>query len=57
MMYRVSLQKREFIKMVQLTLPKNSKVLKGNLFSLETDIAGKKIFKIYRYDPEKKRKS
>ena len=40
--------------MVQLTLPKNSKVLKGNLFSLETDIAGKKIFKIYRYDPEKK---
>ena len=40
--------------MVQLTLPKNSKVLKGNLFSLETDITGKKIFKIYRYDPEKK---
>jgi len=40
--------------MVQLTLPKNSKVLKGNLFSLETDSIGKKIFKIYRYDPEKK---
>ena len=41
--------------MVQLTLPKNSKVLKGNLFSLETDITGKKILKIYRYDPEKKK--
>ena len=40
--------------MVQLTLPKNSKVLKGNLFSLETDVTGKKTFKIYRYDPEKK---
>src|SRR5210317_1097966 len=40
--------------MVQLTLPKNSKVLKGNLFSLEEDISGKKVFKIYRYDPEKK---
>ena len=40
--------------MVQLTLPKNSRVLKGNLFSLETDAKGKKTFKIYRYDPEKK---
>jgi len=40
--------------MVQLTLPKNSKVSKGNAFSLETEVSGKKAFKIYRYDPDTK---
>lgn len=40
--------------MVQLNLPKNSKISKGNLFSLEEDVLGKKTFKIYRYDPETK---
>ena len=40
--------------MVQLNLPKNSKISKGNLFSLEEDVSGKKTFKIYRYDPETK---
>jgi len=40
--------------MVQLTLPKNSKISKGNMFSLETNVSRKKIFKIYRYDPETK---
>ena len=38
--------------MVQLTLPKNSKVVKGNVFSLKKNIPSKKILKIYRYDPE-----
>ena len=38
--------------MVQLILPKNSKVVKGNVFSIEKNITYKKIFKIYRYDPE-----
>ena len=40
--------------MVQLTLPKNSKISKGNMFSLETNVSRKKTFKIYRYDPETK---
>ena len=40
--------------MVQLVLPKNSKISKGKLFSLEEDVSGKKSFKIYRYDPETK---
>ena len=53
-MYKVFLQKLGFIKMVQLTLPKNSKISKGNMFSLETNVSRKKTFKIYRYDPETK---
>ena len=40
--------------MVQLTLPKNSKVVKGNVFSIKKNISSKKIFKIYRYDPTSK---
>ena len=40
--------------MVQLTLPKNSKISKGNMFSLEKNVSRKKTFKIYRYDPETK---
>ena len=53
-MCKVFLQKLGFIKMVQLTLPKNSKISKGNMFSLETNVSRKKTFKIYRYDPETK---
>ena len=41
--------------MVQLTLPKNSKVLKGNLFSLETDITGKKYLKFIDTIQKKKK--
>jgi len=40
--------------MVQLTLPKNSKVVKGNVFSIKKNISSKKIFTIYRYDPTSK---
>ena len=54
MKYKVFLLSLEFTKMVQLTLPKNSKVSKGNMFSLETEVSGKKAFKIYRYDPDTK---
>jgi len=40
--------------MAQLTLPKNSRIVKGNLFSLRGNISKKKLFKIYRYDPDSK---
>jgi succinate dehydrogenase / fumarate reductase, iron-sulfur subunit len=40
--------------MVQLTLSKNSKISKGNMFALEKNVSRKKTFKIYRYDPETK---
>ena len=53
-MCKVFLQKLGFIKMVQLTLPKNSKISKGNMFALEKNVSRKKTFKIYRYDPETK---
>ena len=38
--------------MVQLSLPKNSKVTKGNYFISDKKIGKKKVFKIYRYNPE-----
>ncbi len=40
--------------MVQLSLPKNSKVTKGNYFSSDKNMGKAKAFKIYRYDPESK---
>ena len=55
MMCRVFLLKQGCInKMVQLTLPKNSRIVKGNLFSLRENISKKQLFKIYRYDPDSK---
>lgn len=55
MMCRVFLLKQGCIsKMAQLTLPKNSRIVKGNLFSLRGNISKKKLFKIYRYDPDSK---
>ena len=38
--------------MVQLTLPKNSKVSIGKTYKLETKSSNQKVFKIYRFDPE-----
>jgi len=37
--------------MVQLTLPKNSKVRKGKTWKAKSGGARLKTFKIYRYDP------
>ena len=39
--------------MVQLALPKNSKVNKGTVWPVKASGARMKTFKIYRYDPEK----
>ena len=38
--------------MVQLTLPKNSKVSIGKTYKLENKPSNQKVFKIYRFDPE-----
>ena len=38
--------------MVQLTLPKNSRVGKGKHYAAPTGAKRVKTFKIYRYDPE-----
>ena len=38
--------------MVQLTLPKNSKVMEGKTIRAAEDATRKKTFKIYRWDPE-----
>ena len=38
--------------MVQLTLPKNSKVSIGKTYKLETKSSNQKVFKIYRFNPE-----
>jgi len=38
--------------MVALTLPKNSKVIKGKTFNISEEITNKKIIEIYRYDPD-----
>ena len=38
--------------MVQLTLPKNSKVSIGKTYKLEKKPSNQKVFKIYRFDPE-----
>ena len=39
--------------MVQLSLPKNSKVNKGKAWPAQAGGTRMKTFKIYRYDPEK----
>ena len=41
--------------MVKFTLPQNSKVIKGRAYKNKTSLGDKKILKIYRWDPEKKR--
>ena len=38
--------------MVQLTLPKNSKVSIGKTYKLQKKTSNQKVFKIYRFDPE-----
>ena len=38
--------------MVQLSLPKNSKVTVGNYYKSKENSLNERIFKIYRYDPE-----
>ena len=38
--------------MVEIRLPQNSKVLKGNRFELNGNVPNKKVVEIYRYDPD-----
>ena len=38
--------------MVEIQLPQNSKVLKGNRFELSRNVPNKKVLEIYRYDPD-----
>ena len=38
--------------MVEISLPQNSKVLKGNRFELNRNVPNKKVLEIYRYDPD-----
>ena len=38
--------------MVEIRLPQNSKVLKGNRFELSRKVSNKKVLEIYRYDPD-----
>ena len=38
--------------MVEIRLPQNSKVLKGNRFELSRNVPNKKVLEIYRYDPD-----
>ena len=38
--------------MVQLTLPKNSKIVEGKVWPMPADAASPKEFRIYRWDPE-----
>tara|TARA_B100000949_G_scaffold229954_1_gene239628 strand:- start:221 stop:1000 length:780 start_codon:yes stop_codon:yes gene_type:complete len=38
--------------MVDIRLPQNSKVLKGNRFELNRNVPNKKVLEIYRYDPD-----
>jgi len=38
--------------MVEIRLPQNSKVLKGNRFELSKNVPNKKVLEIYRYDPD-----
>ena len=38
--------------MVEMRLPQNSKVLKGNRFELNRNVPNKKVLEIYRYDPD-----
>jgi len=40
--------------MASINLPKNSKVLKGKSFKITKKVNNKKIFEIYRYDPDSK---
>ncbi|MGH8120464.1 MAG: succinate dehydrogenase iron-sulfur subunit [Gammaproteobacteria bacterium] len=38
--------------MAQFTLPKNSKVLKGKTFAAANGVKNKKMFRVYRWDPD-----
>ena len=38
--------------MAEFRLPKNAKIVAGKSFSIDNNIAHKKTFKIYRYDPD-----
>ncbi|GIS66881.1 MAG: hypothetical protein CM1200mP5_6650 [Candidatus Pelagibacterales bacterium] len=43
--------------MAQFNLPKNSKILKGQYFKDKTGSSNIKVVHVYRWDPEKKKKS
>ena len=49
--------KRKGLLMVQFSLPKNSKILKGEYFKDKTGSSNLKIVHVYRWDPSKKEKS
>ena len=38
--------------MIEIRLPQNSKVLKGNRFEFNRNVPNKKVLEIYRYDPD-----
>ena len=38
--------------MAEFTLPKNSKINKGNSFNLEASVSNSRTFIVYRYDPD-----
>ena len=38
--------------MADFTLPKNSKVNKGNIFKADEDAKNDRTFLVYRYDPD-----
>tara|TARA_B100000686_G_scaffold342588_1_gene422024 strand:- start:215 stop:1048 length:834 start_codon:yes stop_codon:yes gene_type:complete len=51
-MFNLSLQKKGLIKMVDLFLPKNSKVKKGKFYKLNVSSENPIILSIYRWNPE-----
>ena len=51
-MFKASPCKKGFINMVELFLPKESKVLEGNYFKNEDNKGNIKKFKVYSWDPD-----
>ena len=54
-MFKLLNQKLGFIKMAELTLPKNSKIIEGNYYKLNKQSKKIKKVKVYRWDPETKK--
>tara|TARA_Y100000590_G_C15709285_1_gene1009748 strand:+ start:595 stop:1422 length:828 start_codon:yes stop_codon:yes gene_type:complete len=53
-MFKLLNQKLGFIKMVELTLPKNSKIIEGNYYKANKQSKNIKRVRVYRWDPETK---
>ncbi len=53
-MFKLLNQKLGFIKMVELTLPKNSKIIEGNYYKANKQSKNIKRVRVYRWNPETK---